>query len=162
LAKVFEASLNNFWHAQPSQIYRELNRMEDCGWVSSRDVIQKKRPNKRVYSITEEGERELAEWLEADLPPAENPHNPVLLRVFFGANAPEATLELLKSYREQLETSQERIEKVHGAIQFYASAVPGGEKARPYWEMTFQFGVLRLNAAKQWVDECIGRLEGIE
>ena len=52
LTKLFEESLNNFWHAQSSQIYRELERMERKGWVTSRNIIQDKRPNKRVYSIT--------------------------------------------------------------------------------------------------------------
>ena len=44
LAKAFEESLNNFWHAQSSQIYRELDRMEKKELVVSRQIIQENDP----------------------------------------------------------------------------------------------------------------------
>jgi len=100
LTKIFEASLNHFWHAQSSQIYRELNRMEDKGWVASKSIIQDKRSNKRVYSITEDGRTVLIEWLRGNALLFENPHDPMLIRVFFGASAPDVTLDLLKKCRD--------------------------------------------------------------
>ncbi|GAA5005728.1 PadR family transcriptional regulator [Streptomyces sp. NPDC005813] len=55
LAKGFEVSVANFWMATPQQIYRELERMESEGIVSARVVQQERRPNKRLYSLTEAG-----------------------------------------------------------------------------------------------------------
>lgn len=55
LAKGFEASVANFWMATPQQIYRELDRMESEGLVSARVVQQERRPNKRLFSLTEAG-----------------------------------------------------------------------------------------------------------
>ncbi|WP_367324885.1 PadR family transcriptional regulator [Streptomyces sp. HUAS ZL42] len=55
LAKGFEASVANFWMATPQQIYRELERMESEGLVSARVVQQERRPNKRLFSLTEAG-----------------------------------------------------------------------------------------------------------
>ncbi|MFF7598817.1 PadR family transcriptional regulator [Streptomyces mirabilis] len=55
LAKGFEASVANFWMATPQQIYRELERMEGEGLVSARVVQQERRPNKRLFSLTEAG-----------------------------------------------------------------------------------------------------------
>lgn len=55
LAKGFEASVANFWMATPQQIYRELERMEGEGLVAARVVQQERRPNKRLFSLTEEG-----------------------------------------------------------------------------------------------------------
>ncbi|MCF3135211.1 PadR family transcriptional regulator [Streptomyces olivochromogenes] len=55
LAKGFEASVANFWMATPQQIYRELDRMAGEGLVSARVVQQERRPNKRLFSLTEAG-----------------------------------------------------------------------------------------------------------
>ncbi|MFC7258185.1 PadR family transcriptional regulator [Streptomyces lutosisoli] len=55
LAKGFEASVANFWMATPQQIYRELERMESDGLVSARVVQQERRPNKRLFSLTDAG-----------------------------------------------------------------------------------------------------------
>jgi DNA-binding PadR family transcriptional regulator len=55
LAKGFGASVANFWMATPQQIYRELERMEGEGLVAARVVQQERRPNKRLFSLTDAG-----------------------------------------------------------------------------------------------------------
>ncbi|GAB2724517.1 PadR family transcriptional regulator [Kitasatospora kifunensis] len=55
LAKGFDASVANFWMATPQQLYRELERMEGEGLITARVVAQERRPNKRVFSLTEAG-----------------------------------------------------------------------------------------------------------
>ncbi|MGW8554494.1 PadR family transcriptional regulator [Streptomyces tubercidicus] len=55
LAKGFDASVANFWMATPQQLYRELERMEADGLISARIVEQERRPNKRLFSLTEAG-----------------------------------------------------------------------------------------------------------
>ncbi|AWW41106.1 PadR family transcriptional regulator [Streptomyces cadmiisoli] len=55
LAKGFDASVANFWTAAPQQLYRELERMEAEGLIRARVVEQRRRPNKRLYALTEAG-----------------------------------------------------------------------------------------------------------
>jgi DNA-binding PadR family transcriptional regulator len=55
LAKGFDASVANFWMATPQQLYRELDRLADQGLVRARVVHQERRPNKRMFSLTEAG-----------------------------------------------------------------------------------------------------------
>lgn len=62
LAKSFDASVANFWTATPQQLYRELDRMEAEGLVRARVVEQHKRPNKRLFSLTDAGYRALREF----------------------------------------------------------------------------------------------------
>ncbi|MEU7856792.1 PadR family transcriptional regulator [Nonomuraea sp. NPDC049141] len=59
LAKGFDASVANFWMATPQQLYRELDRMRAEGLVQARVVEQERRPNKRLFSLTEAGHRVL-------------------------------------------------------------------------------------------------------
>ncbi|WP_344279085.1 PadR family transcriptional regulator [Actinomadura napierensis] len=62
LAKGFDASVANFWMATPQQLYRELDRMREAGLVEARVVQQERRPNKRLFSLTEAGRRELRKF----------------------------------------------------------------------------------------------------
>jgi DNA-binding PadR family transcriptional regulator len=59
LAKGFDASVANFWMAMPQQLYRELERMEADGLVRARVIEQERRPNKRLFALTDAGLREL-------------------------------------------------------------------------------------------------------
>ena len=60
LSKRFDVSVANFWSATPQQLYRELDTLSDEGLLDARVVEQQRRPNKRVFSITEAGLGELA------------------------------------------------------------------------------------------------------
>ena len=55
LAKGFDASVANFWMATPQQLYRELERLAEQGLIQARIVHQERRPNKRMFSLTEAG-----------------------------------------------------------------------------------------------------------
>jgi DNA-binding PadR family transcriptional regulator len=55
LAKAFDAAAANFWMATPQQLYRELDRLAVQGLVRARVVQQERRPNKRLFSLTDAG-----------------------------------------------------------------------------------------------------------
>ncbi len=59
LAKRFDVSVANFWSATPQQLYRELEQLERAGLLSGRVVEQHRRPNKRVFTLTDAGRKEL-------------------------------------------------------------------------------------------------------
>ena len=67
LAKSFDASVANFWMATPQQLYRELDRLAEQGLIQARVVHQERRPNKRMYSLTEAG-REAIQRFTATAP----------------------------------------------------------------------------------------------
>jgi DNA-binding PadR family transcriptional regulator len=59
LAKSFDAGVANFWMATPQQLYRELDKMAAEGLIRARVVQQERRPNKRLFSLTDAGRRAL-------------------------------------------------------------------------------------------------------
>ena len=160
LTKLFEDSLNNFWHAQSSQIYRELNRLEEKGLVSSQAIIQDNRPNKRLYSITANGHEEFQAWLREARLEFKNPHHAILMRVFFGADAPEETLVLLKECRDACKRELEaNCAGIRQNIESYADLIPNGHARRRYWEMTLGLGASSTKAMLEWAESCITLIE---
>jgi DNA-binding PadR family transcriptional regulator len=67
LARRFDRSIGYFWAATHQQIYRTLRAMEDDGWVHVTPVAQQGRPDKKVYTVSDEGRVELARWIAEPL-----------------------------------------------------------------------------------------------
>ena len=63
LAKDFEMSLGFFWQASHQQIYQELRKLSDKGWLNKREVSQSGKPNKIAYGLTRAGREALADWV---------------------------------------------------------------------------------------------------
>ncbi|MET9392854.1 PadR family transcriptional regulator [Streptomyces sp. NPDC006624] len=59
LSKVFDVSLANFWASTPQQLYRELERLTRDGLIRARVVRQERRPDKRMFTLTEAGREDL-------------------------------------------------------------------------------------------------------
>ncbi|MFJ7065839.1 PadR family transcriptional regulator [Streptomyces sp. NPDC101115] len=62
LAKLFDVSVANFWAATPQQLYRELDRLSEAGLITARVVQQERRPNKRMFTLTESGLADLVAY----------------------------------------------------------------------------------------------------
>jgi DNA-binding PadR family transcriptional regulator len=73
LAKIFDVSVSNFWSATPQQLYRELERLGGDGLIDARVVQQERRPNKRMFTLTESGLRDLYAF-------AAEPPRPIAIR----------------------------------------------------------------------------------
>ncbi|HEU4323984.1 MAG TPA: PadR family transcriptional regulator [Roseiflexaceae bacterium] len=62
LARQLQAPIGFFWRARHSQIYPELARLEAQGHVSHEVVTQQDHPDKKVYTITPQGQAALRAW----------------------------------------------------------------------------------------------------
>lgn len=63
LARRFDKSIGYFWHATHQQIYRELARMEQAGWVESVAAADAGQTRKRSYRVLPAGRDELQRWV---------------------------------------------------------------------------------------------------
>ena len=158
---VFRDSLNHFWQAQTSQIYRELQVLEKNGWISSTHVQQESRPDKNVLSITKAGKEELMRWLEEGEEEC-SVRNHMLMKTFFrGECSIDENIEYFKeiSSRENVfPEGSESAEKISGE---YQKTLDDPLKAL-YWKFTIDFGVMYEKMIRQWCEHCIAELEEIK
>ncbi|OYU43825.1 MAG: PadR family transcriptional regulator [Burkholderiales bacterium PBB4] len=68
LARRFDKSIGYFWHATHQQIYRELARMEEKGWVESSVPPDAGKTRKREYRVLPAGRAELRRWTQESSP----------------------------------------------------------------------------------------------
>lgn len=162
LDKAFKASLSFFWQAKTSQIYRELDAMENNGWLRSQRIIQSEKPNKRMYTITDSGKKELANWLslgEAHISDAMRVKSAFLMRIFFaGETTTQQSLELLRKYREKCLEAGQGLGEAHNAISEYDEMVCD-ERKSIYWKIAVLYGESYYEAGLNWADIAIAILE---
>ena len=64
----FDECIAHLWPADLAQIYRTLDKLVEHGWITCSIEIQRDRPNRKVYSLTEPGKAELIRWLGCHQP----------------------------------------------------------------------------------------------
>lgn len=156
---VFRDSLNFFWDAKTSQIYRELQGLEQKEYVQKTVVPQSSRPDKNVYSITESGRAELLRWLADDDIGLKN-KIPLLMKVFFlGELSTEQSIEYFQRVKEYCGQLLKNLESVPQYINTYSDMIGQQDKGL-YWQMTLEYGQRCMEMQMKWAQDCIDRLEG--
>jgi len=105
-----------FWPAKHSQIYPLLARLEQKGLVACELVQQSDKPDKKVYSINDNGIAALQEWLTF---PASDPvmRDELMLKAFCMSHVdPAVSRKLfaarLEHYRNKLQRLSQKIKSV--------------------------------------------------
>src|SRR5437763_3640652 len=91
LKRLFDHTLAPMWGAAQSQIYKELRRMKELGWVDMQREEQESRPDRKLYSITDQGHAALRQW-QAQPSEIIQVRDELLLKVLFGTFASPADL----------------------------------------------------------------------
>ena len=158
--EVFRESLDYFWVAQTSQIYRELQTLKAKGWVEDELIEQKSRPDKKLFRITGEGQRELRRWLKAGDPLKTN--IPLLMKSFFFSELP---VDDARAFYRHINDDAEGFlagadEKKEKLKRLRDSGETGDSPF--YWEMTLDYGLRYYRMLAEWAESCIGKLDELE
>ena len=99
------------WTTNQSQVYRTLYKLRDMGWVNIKTIIQEDSPNKKEYSLTDDGLEELKNWLAT--PGLEGvERDPFMGQLMWGG---------LISPSEQIEVIRAKMEKTKGYLDVLES-----------------------------------------
>ena len=161
LDKEFREAMKYIWQAKNSQIYNELDKMEQKGWLTSERIIQDDKPIKRLYSITESGRAELLAWLSApedDIDSALTQKSAFLLRVLLAGNTnKDAALKLLRSFREVCLLRKTAQQGIRTAIARDESDY--SNEITLYWNLVALHGEITLQARLDWIEKAINTVE---
>ncbi|WP_194421138.1 PadR family transcriptional regulator [Microbacterium abyssi] len=150
LGRAFAGSVAHFWHADQSQIYRTIDRLEVDGAVATEVVVQTGRPDRRVHALTEAGRAELQEWLRS---PVETPlpKEPFLARLFFAEPlGAEGVLRLLDERADAVRTERAQLDDLPRAADGSRAAEGLGAVLRT---ATLDAGLRAADAELAWLDD---------
>ena len=157
MKQIFSSSILFFWDAHISQIYKELNKMEQKGWVESEIEPQTGKPDRKVYSLTPAGKAEFLQWLQDIKKTSEESiKSEFMAKLFFASamHSSQITFEF-KRFLQQKEAELAAYEEIE---KRYFSGQTQGEGSL-YEYMTLLRGISCSKADIAWAQQCLYRIE---
>jgi len=161
LKKIFDTSVQHFWPADQSQIYRTLARLTEQGMVAMEKQPQEDRPDRKVYHITSQGQAALKEWLVSP-PEMDGPRSAPLIQVFFaGQLSDEEILAKFEGFAALMRAQLAHYADVPNQIAPFQKEITS-PREHFFWLLTLEDGILSLRAALQWAESVIARIKAGE
>lgn len=172
LGNIFKQSVAHFWHAELSQIYRELGKLEEKGFVKSEIQPQESRPDRKIYSLATAGQKAFSEWLQQPAQTAMGQKEPFLLWLFFAAvvDPKEVAYQMMRFKKDheaelaeylEMDASFEFVEKNPSGAD--TQCAPGQQRDQKsdafFWRATLRMGIAFEKATIQWAEEILKDLE---
>jgi DNA-binding PadR family transcriptional regulator len=161
LTKRFDSTVGFFWSAKHSQIYPELANLTQEGLVTYELVTQTSKPNKKVYTITEEGRAALRAWV--DTPGDKRTvKDPFLMRIWVvGMVDPALALRQLREVAAEFDRRDAGLQQAELAARASGAdrATPDNIELGAY--MTLRCGLLQHQAYREWLAWSIDQLERV-
>src|SRR3954462_12063362 len=151
IKQTVERSIRHFWNESYGQIYPLLKRMSSEGLAQAKVERNHGKPDRKVYSITPKGKKELQKWL-AQPAKAQPARNELLLKMFFSypGNLANDLCEIERTRAEHAALCAEYVN-----IEARLREHHGRNPRLPYWLMTLDFGKRRSEAFVAWCDESV-------
>lgn len=154
ITKEFESNaMANFWYAKHSQVYPELKRLTDEGMIRYEVVIQGEKLEKKLYTITEKGRKELKKWLLKDEPLGITPKDVFRLRTYFSDVL--SNEDMARHFKDQLDKHHNKRQYLAEMLEdnYKNSPVPGTPEAGDY--MVLLGAVMREDSYLKWLEYCL-------
>ena len=147
LKSAFEETVGTLWELNIGQIYNTLRLLERDGLVEFQGQEQEGRgPPRKVYSITEAGRQELADWL---IEPVQQPRR--LKDAFYVKLVLYKHLGLGDVRQLIWDQRQAYLQVLH---QLNALQAEVDHEADPFAILLLEGGRLHLEADLRWLDRC--------
>ncbi|TWC35699.1 PadR family transcriptional regulator [Pseudomonas sp. SJZ079] len=150
IVRHFKQSLGYFWNAKHQQVYQELRRLNDSGWLQCAEQPQADKPDKKVYSISATGRAELKRWLAEPAPPNKI-NDALLVKLFAGAlTEPDNLREEMARHRA---THRATLDSLLEIERRYLALPPAQQAQHRLPYLTLRRGIIGEQAWLAWADE---------
>ncbi len=160
LKQRFGQSVRHFWHAELSQIYPVLSKLEKDGMLTSENVPSDKGPSRKIYSRTARGTSSLKSWI-SDGPVCRTERLAYLTQLFF---LDAVNMAQRISFMENLRSDfAERLGELKAIEENWSSEDPRYPDELPdqelYKQMTLRSGLMKYKMMTEWCEECLNRMK---
>jgi PadR family transcriptional regulator AphA len=158
LKKAFDLSVQHFWPANQSQIYRTLAALNEAGLVKQEVIERDDRLDLKVYHITAAGREELHRWLSTPLP-AQDFREPFLIQVYFAGKLTDE--EIVQLLQQQIQAMEGMMAEYVSAYKSYQDRLDKHEDQRAFFlsVLTLEYGITSNLASLDWLKSVAERVE---
>ena len=158
ITKEFNSGLVDFWYAKHSQIYPELKKLTDENLISYETIIQGEKLEKKLYTITEKGNKCLQKWLEKDNPLEPTPKDIFRLKAYFCDEMDSDTL--LRQFQSALNKHSERLEYLENCMEELLKKKDVSKVSSPQFGdyIVLNGAIMREKTYIDWLEDCIKKI----
>lgn len=151
LGRELKKPIGFFWHARYSQIYPELAKLEERGYIKHEVIEQQDLPDKKEYSITPEGREVLSQWITAPLEMPSLRDELVLKTYSLWMAEPQEAIKLFRTHERYHQEQLRHYQQLEQELQECGDDLD--DVTSPYFAMsaTLQCG---LNYEQAYIDWC--------
>jgi DNA-binding PadR family transcriptional regulator len=150
LREEFEARTGEVWPLNVGQVYTTLQRLERDGLVES-DGLGGEGPQKG-FQITEEGQRELEEWLRTPPDLSSPPRDELVMKILVAIRLPGTDVtEVIQSHRRYLVQLMQQWTRIKEAEAEYDLALA--------LALAVDAELFRLDSVIRWLDMADARIK---
>lgn len=156
IAKQFDGTLGNFWHATHQQIYKELSKLANDGLVTFTEIVQSDKPTKKVYCVTPTGRSALIEWMRQPTEPCVV-KEPLLVKLFAGYLLDPG--EMADEMKRQRERHHEQLSDYLQIEKEHFADIETLSREHQFGYFTLRSGIHYERGWLKWADEVIKGLK---
>lgn len=155
IKRAFDRALASYWNAGNSQIYTTLKNLHKEQLTDAEVIVQKTRPNRKVYRLTAVGQVELDRWLQEAVPERFSKDDFLTKLFFCGETSDETALRHLVEHRASL---LKQLEHMAWARQQYAMRPARRPRLLEYQMLVREYKEATLRTGLEVTDRAIARL----
>lgn len=150
LFKRFKEGLGYFWNAKHQQVYQELKKLNEAGWLEYQEQTQETRPDKKVHRLTAAGHAELVRWLGEPVQPNKI-NDALLVKLFGGAHTTPDNLR--EEMRRHVAVHRKTLDSLLSIERDYQALPDEQRRALRLPYLTLRRGILGEQSWLAWADE---------
>ncbi len=139
-----------FWELDYKQIYPTLKKLVASDLATFKVIKSVSRPESKVYGLTDQGMKELKDWLVKPIQEGKQSTSELMLKLFFGHHIPiEVNIEHLERFRASTIDAMHRMEEISECLE-------GEAKKDAFWHYrmtTVSRGKLLRKSELDWCNQ---------
>lgn len=154
----FDEKVGDFWSLNYGQIYTTLDRLEKEDLVTYDRQSQEKRPDRKIYSITPKGRRELAEWLSTPVNKIRALRDEFFIKLLFmDKTDPQPVLNLIEKQKALYLTQMNKLTQQKVALKKKAKS-----RDSLMTELLMDAGLFHAEADIKWLAMCESKIKAMQ
>jgi DNA-binding PadR family transcriptional regulator len=142
--------LSRIWHVKRSKVYYLLDKLADQNLLSSRVMAVDHVPDRKVYSLTEEGRQAFRAWYRTPVRSGRIMRVGFLSRLFFA---------LREGQDPAVRLIEEQIQETLSWLKSLSAQLEGLEDPDLVTEQVFTFRIGQIQAMLDWLKECRQKIQ---
>lgn len=147
IKEMIETRLKYFFDGTVGMIYPTLKKLEKEGKVEKRVVIQESKPNKNIYTITDDGRQEFSDYLSSSTN-EEILKSDFLVRIYFGKNLEKDKLESI--ILQEIERKKGNLEELQTHFEEWQKT-----GMDPLQTLTYKYGIAYYDGVLKVLNESL-------